>query len=83
MASRNVQTKLEKASCLLHPSQSTHPTPSTKIELLGWQQLLLKLTGLDLTVCPNCGGTILRKPLPETLRLTALAAFSIPALDTS
>jgi hypothetical protein len=83
MASRNVQTKLEKASRLLHASQSTHPTPSTKIELLSWQQLLLKLTGLDLTVCPNCGGTILRKPLPETLRLTALTLLCIPPLDTS
>ena len=83
MASRNVQTKLEKASRLLHASQSTLPTPSTKIELLSWQQLLLKLTGLDLTVCPNCGGTILRKPLPETLRLTALTLLCIPPLDSS
>ena len=83
MASRNVQTKLEKASSLLHASQSTHPTPSTKVELLSWQQLLLKLTGLDLTVCPNCGGTIRRKPLPETLRLTALATLYAPLLDTS
>jgi hypothetical protein len=86
MASRNVQTKLEKASSLLHASQSTQPTqptPSTKVELLSWQQLLLKLTGLDLTVCPNCGGTIRRKPLPETLRFTALATLSAPLLDTS
>ena len=83
MASRNVHTKLQKASSLLHPSQSPHPTPSTKVELLSWQQLLLKLTGLDLAVCPNCGGTIRRKPLPETLRLTALATLSAPLLDTS
>jgi len=83
MASRNAHTKLEKASSLLHASQSTHPTPSTKVELLSWQQLLLKLTGLDLTVCPNCGGTIRRRPLPETLRLPALTTLSAPLLDTS
>jgi len=83
MASRNVQSKLEKAAALLHASQSTHPTPSTKVELLSWQQLLLKLTGIDLTACPNCGGTIRRKPLPESFRLTALTLSSTPALDTS
>ena len=31
MASRNAHTKLEKASSLLHASQTTHPTPSTKV----------------------------------------------------
>jgi hypothetical protein len=83
MASRNVQTKLEKAARLLQGSQPTHPTPPIELHLLKWQQLLLKLTGLDLTVCPNCGGTILRRPLPETLRLHALTTLSAPLLDTS
>jgi hypothetical protein len=83
MASRNAKTKLKKASRLLQASQPTCLTPSIESHLLSWQQLLLKLTGLDLTVCPNCGGTILRKPLPETLRLTALASLSAPLLDTS
>jgi hypothetical protein len=83
MASRNAKTKLKKASRLLQASQPTYLTPPIESHLLSWQQLLLKLTGLDLSVCPNCGGTILRKPLPETLRLTALATFSAPLLDTS
>ena len=83
MASRNAKTKLKKASRLLQASQPTYLTPPIESHLLSWQQLLLKLTGLDLSVCPNCGGTILRKPLPETLRLTALATFSVPLLDTS
>jgi hypothetical protein len=83
MASRNVQSKLEKAARLLKGSLPTHPTPPIELHLLKWQQLLLKLTGLDLTVCPNCGGTIRTRPLPETLRLPALATLSAPLLDTS
>jgi hypothetical protein len=84
MASRNVQSKLQIARQLLLALLPTAPAdPPTEDQPVSWQELLRKLTGIDLTVCPNCGGTILRKPLPETLRLTALARFSIPTLDTS
>ena len=79
MASRNVQSKLEIARqrlLTLLPTAPTHPPPEDQPP--NWQQLLLKLTGIDLTVCPNCGGTILRTPLPDSL-----AGFSIPTLDTS
>ena len=55
MASRNAKTKLKKASRLLQASQPTYLTPPIESHLLSWQQLLLKLTGLDLSVCPNCG----------------------------
>jgi hypothetical protein len=83
MASRNVQTKLEQARRLLQASQPTTQTRSTEDHRITWQQLLLKLTGIDPTVCPHCGGTILRKPLPETLPLSAFATLSVPVLDTS
>ena len=83
MASRNVQTKLKNACRFLQTSQPTHPTPSTDMHLMSWQQLLFKLTGIDLTVCPNCGGTMLRKPLPGFLRLSPLVAASIQPPDTS
>jgi hypothetical protein len=83
MASRNVQTKLEQARRLLQTSQPTTHTLPTEDPLITWQQLLFKFTGLDLTLCPNCGGTILRKPLPETLPLSAFATLSVPVLDTS
>jgi len=83
MASRNVKTKLEQACRLLQASQPTTETLPTETHLITWQQLLLKLTGTDLTVCPYCGGTILRKPLPETLHVSTLATFSAPLLDTS
>jgi len=83
MASRNVQTKLEQARRLLQASQPTTQTRPTEDHRITWQQLLLKLTGIDPTVCPHCGGTILRKPLPETLPLSAFATLSVPVLDTS
>jgi len=82
MAPRNVQSKLKNACRLLQTSQPTHPTPSTDMHLMSWQQLLFKLTGIDLTVCPNCGGPIKRRPLPGFLRVSPLAA-SIQPLDTS
>jgi hypothetical protein len=82
MASRNVQTKLKNAYRFLQASLPSHPTPSTDMHLMRWQQLLFKLTGIDLTVCPNCGATMLRKPLPGFLRLSPLAA-PIKPLDTS
>jgi len=84
MAPRHAQSKLEIARQLLLALLPTgHPDPPTEDQPVSWQELLRKLTGIDLTICPNCGGTILRKPLPETLRLTALTCFSMPPLDTS
>jgi hypothetical protein len=79
MAPRHAHTKLEIARQLLLALLPTaHADPPTEDPPLSWQQLLFKLSGIDLTVCPNCGGTILRKPLPDSL-----AGFSIPTLDTS
>jgi hypothetical protein len=83
MASRNVQTKLKNACRLLQTSQPTHPTPSSEMSVLSWQQLLFKLTGVDLTVCPHCGGPIKRKPLAGLLRLSPLTSVSVQSLDTS
>jgi hypothetical protein len=83
MASRNAHTKLKKACRLLNASPSTPPTPPTEMPLLSWQELLLKLTGLDLAHCPNCGGNMVRKPLLPSLRLSPLATVSLQLLDTS
>jgi hypothetical protein len=83
MASRNVQTKLEQARRLLQASQPTTQTRPTEDHRMTWKQLLLRLTGIDPTVCPHCGGTILRRPLPEIRPLSSFATFSVPLLDTS
>jgi hypothetical protein len=83
MASRNVQTKLGQACRLLQASHPMAHTLPAEEHLINWQQLLLKLTGIDPTVCPNCGGTIRRKPLPEMLPLSAFTTLSVHVLDTS
>jgi len=83
MASRNVQIKLKKADCLLQASPSTPPKPPTEMHRMNWQELLLRLTGLDLARCPNCGANMVRRPLAGRLRLSPLAAVSIQPLDTS
>jgi hypothetical protein len=70
MAPANAKTKLEKARALLslqtpgalaEPKNREHDTPS---DTNTWQDLLRVLTGIDLTVCPNCGqGRIIRAKL--------------------
>ena len=70
MAPANARTKLEQARALLglqkppahkEPKDQKHDIPSgTKT----WQDMLRALTGLDLTLCPNCGqGRIIRAKL--------------------
>jgi predicted RNA-binding Zn-ribbon protein involved in translation (DUF1610 family) len=70
MAPSNARTKLEKARALLslqtpgalaEPKNREHDTPS---DTNTWQDMLRALTGLDLTLCPNCGqGRIIRTKL--------------------
>jgi hypothetical protein len=31
---------------------------------ISWQELVLRLTGVDPRLCPNCGSTLTRRPLP-------------------
>ena len=67
MAPRNAKTKLEQARALLSlkapgtnddPKSQELDTPS---EAKTWQEMLPALTGVDLTICPNCGqGRLIR-----------------------
>ena len=59
MAASNVNTRLPTARQLLDakrpdevPSETDDETTTTE----GWRELLKRLTGLDLGVCPACGG---------------------------
>ncbi len=83
LAPRNANTKLEAARKLIPPSLYCPDNTPAEHQPLSWQQLLLKLTGFDVTICPNCGAKILRKPLPLRLPLSALILTSIPTLDSS
>ena len=67
LAPGNVNTKLIAARNLL---EATAATPSTPVEPpttasapAGWRELLLRLTGLDLTRCSKCGGALQSRPL--------------------
>ena len=70
LAPANAKTKLEKARALLSlqapgalaaPKNREHDTPG---EPHTWQDMLRALTGVDPTVCPNCGqGRIIRAKL--------------------
>jgi hypothetical protein len=72
MAPGNVKTKLEQARTLLSlqapvapkkpPSQESDSPSSTQT----WQERLRALTGVDLTICPNCGGRLLRRRLIDS-----------------
>jgi hypothetical protein len=85
MAPANAKTKLEKARALLTlqaPGATAAPQSlklDTPSETKTWQDLLRALTGIDLTVCPNCGqGRIIRT------RLTGHEdALSPPLWDSS
>ncbi len=70
MAPGNAKTKLEKARALLNlkapgainePKGQERDTPS---QTKTWQEMLQALTGVDLTICPNCGqGRLIRRRL--------------------
>ena len=65
MAPRNAKTKLEQARALLSlktlgADESIGQELNTAADTKTWQDLLLALTGTDLTTCPNCGGRLIR-----------------------
>lgn len=63
-AARNVKTKLEAARTQLeHPVDPIAPPVAVAVP---WRDLVLSLTGTDLSICPACGGRFLeRRSLPH------------------
>ena len=85
MAPCNARTKLEQARALLilqkppHHKETKDQKHDTPSETKTWQEMLRVLTGLDLTVCPNCGqGRIIRFQLTGNEN-----ALSPPIWDSS
>jgi hypothetical protein len=67
LAAGNVNTKLAAASAALAQRQE-EPAPlraSYAIAALDWRALFQRLTGIDLEVCPDCGGSMIAEPLLE------------------
>jgi hypothetical protein len=67
LAASSATTKLETARRLLAPPDATpQNAPVEPRSALGWRELMLELTGIDLMVCRGCGSrSIERHPLPS------------------
>jgi hypothetical protein len=72
MAPSHATTRLEQARRILEAlpqraNDNASQRPSSTIDAdLGWCELLVRLTGIDLRRCPACGETaVVRRPLPQ------------------
>jgi hypothetical protein len=66
MAPRNAKTKLQFARRLIlqmKPLPESQETENLQSPSQTWQELLKRWTGVDLTRCPICGGTLIRVAL--------------------
>ena len=66
LASRNIKTKLQRARQLLGNTGRVEKTNSSSDSKprLSWWEKLLKLTGVDIMACPQCGkGRFQRGPM--------------------
>jgi hypothetical protein len=81
MAACNAKTKLLKARGLLDPTSpamdSSLPETSGAESKTPWQDLLKRLTGIDLSICPRCGARTLRKPFTIIENLTSKEGTAI------
>jgi hypothetical protein len=64
LAAGNATTQLERARTLLQPGASPEMPAPRGSGALDWLTHLLQLTGVDLTLCPQCSqGRMIRQPL--------------------
>jgi hypothetical protein len=70
MASSHATTSLETARALLEspatprtPATASTPATAPLPESLDWRTRLAQLTGIDLSICPHCGGPRVREPI--------------------
>ena len=73
LAAGNVNTKLAVARAALEQRQrgataEAPPSSSVDIPALDWRALFLRLTGVDLGQCPDCGGDLVAEALIDTPR---------------
>ena len=62
MAASNVNTKLARARTLLAGPAASEPAAPT---VMSWVDAMFAIAGVDVLVCPVCGGALVRKPLPR------------------
>jgi len=90
MAPSNAKTKLELARRLIEQAQpqpfknDSHGRAQAEKprKLSTWQEIFLRITGIDLTKCPSCGGNLTRKPL-SFLESSSSIGESAPVFEDS
>ncbi len=82
LAPKNANTKLELARSLIE-NKPRAELPKPPVPADSWQQLLLKLTGFDVTICPDCGGNLKNASLETFLKDIGELLVLRPAWDTS
>ncbi len=73
MAPCNAKTKLERARSLIAKQDSRDDLAHADVlkHCKTWQEVMLSLTGTDLTICPQCGrGTLVRCKLTDAYRIS-------------
>jgi hypothetical protein len=84
LAPGNVNTKLAQARDAIAPAGPTvftvesPPAVASDIPTLDWRALFFRLTGVDLGLCPDCGGALVAEPLSDPP-----FAARAPPLDSS
>ena len=77
LASGNVNTRLVAARRALGAKDPPSRTP------LGWREHLIRLTGIDPTLCPCCGAKLVRRALSNASAVLLTLARPTPALEDS
>jgi hypothetical protein len=68
LASGNVRSRLGRAQALLLPADAEAASDGARADDLDWPVLLLRLTGIDVRICPRCHQPTLRRlPLGPSL----------------
>jgi hypothetical protein len=80
LASANVNTKLEKARALLLADSDESPPPINRSSD-DWKTLFLRVSGVDVRLCPACGSTRIRSVAIPPTRLPTPRRRAPPELQ--